>query len=248
MILAFRSKVLTTHWGGGNNFRNLLNMEDGFMETIEFSDRVKMLPLVGENYDAMEKKIMIMGESMYNGGIVQRTSKNQIVRRIKLLDKYPHKYYTLILKIFNMIDRTKKYDSSFVPNKEDFWNSIAYYEYIQRVLKSKEDRPSDSDWENAKEAFIEVCSKLKPDIIVCIGYGTFDHLPKEYGEECKSIKLKKYDEQMDVWKYDKKIKSKTIKDPVYVCRVKHVSAPGFASEEWFDLFTKFLDSVAKENI
>ena len=140
---------------------------------------------------------------------------------------------------------TKKTPSGSCRNnmdKQSFWDSVSYYEYLTHAMNGPKDSIPDYYWEEAKEAFIEVCKKLKPDIIICMGYETYEHLPN-YGEIHESFKTRGKNETLEVWKYDKKIKAKEIKDPLYVCRIRHPSAPEFVNKNWFALFRRFLESL-----
>jgi hypothetical protein len=92
-------------------------------------------------------------------------------------------------------------------------------------------------WENAKEPFIEVLKELKPDIVLALGYETYNNLP-ESGRSSFKVKYKEY--SMDTWIY-------TIEDrDVFVCKIQHPSSIGFKQEIWSNLFNKFIEKY-KQN-
>jgi hypothetical protein len=63
-------------------------------------------------------------------------------------------------------------------DKTQFWNSVAYYNYVQESAGfGPRVRPPDKSWENSRDPFVEVLAELKPNFIVALGYELWDRLP-----------------------------------------------------------------------
>lgn len=68
-------------------------------------------------------------------------------------------------------------------DREAFWESIAFYEYVQWWLDRARRRPTDAMFSKSDKAFFEVLSVLKPDLIIAWGVRLFDEgLPDAKGE------------------------------------------------------------------
>lgn len=206
------------------------------MNEIEFSSQVKMKPWIGINYFSSKIKMRILGESLYD----VKATKNSIIKQVQGIreETWTWAYFTKIKNVFNLESDT--YTNSV--EKESFWNSVCYYEYLTHAMHEAKEKVPAEYWEEAKEPFIEVVEKLKPTVVVCIGFDTFNHLPL-FGEEHGIIKISGIDDVLYVWKYNVRIKSSKITKPVYVCKIRHPSAPGFTNENWFKLFRKFLKTL-----
>lgn len=80
-------------------------------------------------------------------------------------------YTKFINKVFNGLERT------------EFWNNVAFYEYVQSWLKTANDRPTDDQWGCSENAFFEVLEELKPDISIAWGQALYEKMP-----QCKKNK------------------------------------------------------------
>jgi hypothetical protein len=49
----------------------------------------------------------------------------------------------------------------------DFWNSVAYYNFLQELISDNRIPPPACAWERGESAFAEVLTGLAPDLIVC---------------------------------------------------------------------------------
>ena len=68
--------------------------------------------------------------------------------------------------------------------KAEFWNSVAFYNYIQEVVgENPRDRPTDAMWEQAKQPFLQVIESLSPDIVVILG-GHLSHYISQIKDQC----------------------------------------------------------------
>ena len=51
-------------------------------------------------------------------------------------------------------------------DKERFWNSIAFYNYVQVPMTGARVAPSQKDFNDSEAAFFEVLESLRPDIVI----------------------------------------------------------------------------------
>ncbi len=198
-----------------------------YSETDLPSD-VLLKPWVGENYTNTDPRVMILGESIYyRNGVPKQEIAKQYIRNLfsnngEWKDNSP-KFFQAIYYCYSSPKHWYKEDgNNWSIDQEDFWKDVAFYEYVQFMQKTAKDRPSSSQWKRSEKPFIEVLNILQPDIVIAIGFATFDNLPNE-GDEGKPIKID--DSEMRTWKY--KLKSGKATE---VLRTHHTSR-GFGSEK-----------------
>ena len=51
--------------------------------------------------------------------------------------------------------------------RREFWNSVAYYNFLQEFLPTSRVAPSSEIWKRSEKAFDEVLTVLAPDLIIC---------------------------------------------------------------------------------
>lgn len=60
---------------------------------------------------------------------------------------------------------------------EKFWHSVAFYNYFQQSVGfGARVRPTEEMWENSKPALSEVLERLRPDVVIVLGYALSDNL------------------------------------------------------------------------
>lgn len=203
-------------------------------EKHKFSKQVHFTPFIGENYFSSTPKVLILGESVYKKEDEKKPGKNVAKKMIHGISthEWNNSFFTRIQDMFsNEDDYNKIDDETYELSRALFWQRSAFYEYIQEPLEGVRTRPSEDQWANAQEPFLEVIEYLIPDIIIVLGNDNYKHLPN-IGSNAKNIKIK--NDIMEVWKYN--IKEKTS----YVCKVQHPSSFGFKKQKWMDLYEKFL--------
>lgn len=110
----------------------------------------------------------------------------------------------------------------------DIWESVIFYNYVQRAMNASRISPSYKDFENSENAFFEVLEKYQPDIIICWGKRLYDNLPGTNGKEGDDLKIK--DEYFETWIYRETIK---------VLPIYHPSA-GFDWSYWHKVIKELL--------
>ena len=78
----------------------------------------------------------------------------------------------------------RKFERSLVGRDTDqeesckIWNSVAFYNYVQRAIDGSRKSPEWVDFRNSEDAFFEVIDELKPDLIIVWGATRmYDGLP-----------------------------------------------------------------------
>jgi hypothetical protein len=185
---------------------------------MRFSSKVKMLPYIGGNYKNEKVKVLILGLSTYARD--KNDTKNHSRDIVNDIKSNSGPFYVRINGLF-------KHDNETI---NDLWERVAFQNYIQRVMDEPKQKNTIEDWKNAAEPFLEIITKLKPDIVAVIGYETYDKLP-DCGEYYK--KLQKNKDEMYIMKYN------ILEKPIYICRIKHTAAYGFKIQNWKYMFQKF---------
>jgi hypothetical protein len=150
------------------------------MEEDTMGDRMR--PFIGQDYDKhglRGLRILIMGESSYSGKHVDDiTDYNDALAADAIgydegrgyWNKSP--FYTRIARIFG-------YEAASFEARKSFWNSVAYYNFLQTVLSQPRQLPAAELWEEAKGPFLDTVRELEPDYVVGFSKRMWWHLPKE---------------------------------------------------------------------
>jgi len=207
------------------------------MSEYSFSKKVKFVPWIGELYSEQDPRVLILGESVNNAD--KKLSRNIAKELVYGLvhENWSHPFFSKIHDIYsNENHYSKTENGEYVFNREEFWNSVVFYEYVQEVLEGARIRPTQEQWDKSKDPFIEVISKLVPNIVIALGFENYTNLPL-LGVEAKPIKVG--ENIMEIWKY-------TIQNNnIFVCKTMHPSAPGFSKDKWIKLYEKFLIAYKK---
>lgn len=152
--------------------------------TTQFNN-VMFYPWVGKNYSSgiNNKRILILGESIYccvpsefnkckigYRGIcnsqVERIVKEQLYKNADGSGPKKDRFYTKISKLLLGLGR----QNLTLESKESFWQSVAFYNYVQVSVGTKpRQRPTSEMWKMSIDSFIEVLTKLEPELIVITG-------------------------------------------------------------------------------
>ena len=115
--------------------------------------------------------------------------------------------------------------------REDFWQSIVFYNYLQFCQEGSRKPIKNEYWNASEEAFKEILEEYLPDFIIIWGNRLYDGLPDWNGEH--SVLSVSESESTDVWIYT--IKGKRIP----AMRVVHPSTPnGKNWEYWHNFYEK----------
>lgn len=152
---------------------------------------LKWLPFVGENYFYIPKeyRMLVVGESHYNDG----TEKGKL--DVDDID------WTRDMIQENAIDGVN-WNTNIIPNfhkaifrendfnKYKFWNSVAFYNFIQRSMDTIKNRPSQEEFKDDWNTFFDLIRVIKPKTCLFIGVSASNHLMsaiEESGFSCDGI-------------------------------------------------------------
>ena len=133
-------------------------------------------PWKGEKYESNKlfgKRILVLGEAHYEWDKTILLSPDFTIDCIReqIEGRSTFKFWTNIAIAF-----LNKRPS--LEEKKEFWESVAFYNYIQQSLGfGPRLAPSQEMWRNSEPGFVEVLAELLPRVIIVLGYRLWRHLP-----------------------------------------------------------------------
>ncbi|MGO8692656.1 MAG: hypothetical protein ACLQMF_03190 [Rectinemataceae bacterium] len=143
-----------------------------------FPEIVLIEPWVGTNYLNTDRRVMILGESAwFRPGVPKAELAKKYVVDI-VSQKWEPKFFRAVAECYSSPKHwieTGNSPDDYALNRDLFWNDVAFYEYVQILQKDANTPRKPSHWEESKAAFMQVLEILRPDIVIAIGFATFDH-------------------------------------------------------------------------
>lgn len=189
---------------------------------------LKWLPWTGYYY--FKTRIVVLGESQYEDGDEWQDDPSATRTLInKQFSDDKGKLYSNTEKVLLSIQNPTQQQTNCV------WRSVTYWNLVQRLLPSRQERPNDEDYDNGWKLFLEIVEILKPKICIVLGKSSIGRLgyflnnnvtrwnrnvPEFYAKE-KIINL---------WSTDEKMKMIFINHPS--------GSRGFIYKHWADLIIK----------
>ena len=201
------------------------------MIKFSFSSKVKIIPWIGKRYGngIFTKRILIVGESHYNNGqrIIGKnllSLTNDIIIESQIDQDWKGRFYTNI--VASIIGHIPTSDE-----RIEFWNSIAFYNFIQNASIAKPGiAPSSEMLIESLVPFEEVIYRIMPELIIIYSYRICDsflnNLPTEILKPTKG--------KNGFFAYYQ-LEEKSIP----IIRVQHASR-GFSSLGWYPKLAKVL--------
>lgn len=178
-------------------------------------------PWIGDDYRAANfgKRVMVLGESHYQEREDDPPAPEWTERFIRnQMDGVRSRaFWTRIVSAF--IGHTPV-----LKEKQDFWRSVAFYNYIQQSVGfGARIRPTLDMWKDSEPGFVEVLNKHQPQVLIVLGYRLWRKLPYLEGTADDPIDCP---EQPQTWRYP-------LKKGGYCLAygIKHPSS-GFTSSHW----------------
>lgn len=148
---------------------NKLKISDSVFKKVE---NLKWLPWIGENYCSvpLERRILIIGESHYHDNSrpsIDKHNKVTFTREVIIDMAIMRNYYgtKLSKNLHHALFGNDEFDAT------KFWNAVRFYNFIQRPMKTNEERPNKSDWRTAWKVFAHLSLILQPTL--CLFIETF---------------------------------------------------------------------------
>lgn len=183
------------------------------------------------------KKIMVLGESHYCANPQTEATKDITINGVRSylepLSEHEgwHNTYTKFAKSFiGNIEYNQK-------NKEEFWQHVLFYNYVQTSVPQRGVPPSDTQFQESEKAFFEVLSQYQPDLIIVWGKRLYNNLPQQ-GTQLPDLQISQgiyAGESSEVWSYT--IGGKTIA----LLPITHPSASMYELQYHKDLIHQFIE-------
>lgn len=94
----------------------------------------------------------------------------------------------------------------------EIWESVIFYNYVQRAVNAARTSPSPEDFILSEDAFFEILETYKPDLIICWGKRLYNKLPNK---GAKGEEIETEDEFIDTWIYSINDIQKSLVLPIY---------------------------------
>lgn len=136
--------------------------------------KLKWFPWIGKNYS--KNGLLILGESHYEDGDEWQEG-NKLTSRIITEKRYDNTIGKWTLH--NNVEKSVLNSSEVSLNeRRKFWDSVTYFNLVQRLLDSRErtDRPTDDDFDEGWEVFLNVIEVLEPRFVLVLGKASYGRL------------------------------------------------------------------------
>ena len=155
-----------------------------FDEQLKEDKSLLRLPWVGKEYASVHagKRLLIVGESHYNHLSSSKARINKDETRWMIHSNAiffntdgegkRHKF----LRTTEQVLFCKKLIIS--DNQKKLWNSVAFYNFVQKKMETKHHRPDKEDFNEGWLTFLKVVEVLEPDVVIFCGTSACGHLSK----------------------------------------------------------------------
>ena len=203
---------------------------------------LKWNPWVGDRYLRAEKKkkILFIGESHY-GPI--RDDVN--FTRYTVYESHVNNLWGSKGKMINGLHRalfkTALSEPEELPGRESLWRTVAFYNFVQRLMETQKDKPSPDDFRKGWNTFIEVAKILKPRTVIFIGTTA---MGPRYFERAMREKQVEHEEISDSEIRNRArtrfCKLKIDNHEMRLLSIRHTSSKCFSWSQWHELLVKRL--------
>lgn len=140
---------------------------------------MKLLPWRGHSFGEpnnhdLPPRLLLVGESHYGGGIPYEGFTREVVKDC-YIEHGNLRFFTNMVKVFLGPDwpqYTREHRAS-------FYNTVAFYNFIQHVLGEVHEHPTSEMWEFGRKAFLHCLDCVQPSHIVVFGFRVWDELPDD---------------------------------------------------------------------
>ncbi len=124
---------------------------------------LKWLPWIGQNYNST--KTVILGESQYEDGDEWQEDNVDATRILigKRFSGSKGKIYTNVEKVLLSMDNPTMEQGNYL------WESVTYWNLVQRLMTSIKERPSDKDFDDSWAVFFSLVEIIKPTTCIVLG-------------------------------------------------------------------------------
>lgn len=135
-------------------------------------------PWIGKNYeDSATPKILILGESQYGDAHIKWNypleEKNILTIQQQINDAWRSRFHTKIVSAF-LGHRPS------IPEKGEFWHSVAYHNLITDPLKAARKAPTQKQWDESISILPNTIKELSPDYCVVFSHRMWGQLSGKF--------------------------------------------------------------------
>lgn len=134
-------------------------------------------PWVGSEYQSGLNgvRVLILGESHYGKPPEREGFTAAIIKNYGQTKR--SRFFSITQRLVSL-DESRGYVSSL--RRREFWEKVAFYNFVQEFVgATSRIRPSENQWRQGAEPFIQTVNDLAPQLIVVLGRELKNHLPAE---------------------------------------------------------------------
>lgn len=140
-------------------------------------------PGFGEpNQHGLPSRLLLVGESHYGEGNPYDDFTSAVVKDY-YIERGNLRFFTIMAKVILGPD----WPTDTREDRASFYNTVAFYNYIQVVSGEIRERPTDEMWESGRKAFLQCLDYVQPSHILVFGFGVWDELPNEHFSPCSQL-------------------------------------------------------------
>ena len=125
----------------------------------------------------LPERLLVLGESHYGAEDRATITQEVVVEVFAKAEDVPYRYrfFTSVFKALCGAEQE--------PTREalaEFCHAIAFYNFVQDMIREAGDRPNEEAWAGGITPFFEGLDRLTPSHVVACGFGLWDSLPSEH--------------------------------------------------------------------
>lgn len=154
------------------------NINMNFDEQFKNIQALKWLPWVGKDFSNLpeKRKLLVVAESHYDWheeGSLEDLEYPEFTRWF--IEGHTISAPNNPTKVIRNTERALFYDNPTNEQKIGFWQSVSYYNIVQRAMESINERPNDLDYSIGWDTFFKVINILQPDYVLFCGVEASNH-------------------------------------------------------------------------
>lgn len=198
---------------------------------MSLSEQIAFHPWVGDNYGETSRwgvPLLLVGESHYEDeGPTPQLTQQCVEAHIRGDRK--EDYWTNILNTVG-----SSYESSMEEDRRAFWDSLAFYTYVQEMVGAgPDDHVTRAMWREAESPFMDVIRELEPGCILVFGRKLWRELPEPDSE---GPVVRAGNVQTETSQYGDALAG----------RLEHPLWPGYSSKKWGALASSIIEEAGRD--
>jgi len=203
-----------------------------------YSAEVRYHPWVGDDYWDQQERWLLLGESNYGLGPTETFAVQEMIRAQygAAIDPSQNGTYRLFAGAERLMTGRDSLDTA---STKEFWQTVAFYNYVRESMTDAEQRPTAKDFKASHQAFNHVICQTRPHVVLVLGLDLWMALPDERDGWSKGVEQdivmpveRSASRKLSVWTGCARDTSGSHR---FACfPVTHPSAIGFTANIWRD--------------